>query len=126
VRRPEQTPIWLAGKLGLPQGSPGWKAKQRRRTLRWEVGLVRDQPLLSTVEPWSAGKSGSGDRPRLFEARRLSGVSLARRQRLDHEEVKAQEGKVGCYRANYVIAMRLILTRTKALKTTKGLVPRLS
>jgi hypothetical protein len=41
------------------------------------------------------------------------------REGLDHEEVKAQEGKASCQDTNHGLTARSIFTRTKALKTTK-------
>jgi hypothetical protein len=38
---------------------------------------------------------------------------------LDHEEVKAQEGKASCQDTNHGLAIGSIFTQTKALKTTK-------
>lgn len=86
---------------------------------------MRDRPLLKTVYPWSAGYFRCGfwacpESDRLFPKRDGYGVkALYVFESLDHEEVKAQEGKTSCQDTNHALAAKSIFTRTKALKTTK-------
>jgi len=53
------------------------------------------------------------------QARRLQSGRFARPWELDHEEAKAQEGKVDPYGIKRDEWIGPIITRTKALKTTK-------
>lgn len=57
--------------------------------------------------------------PRASQARRLQSGRSARFWELGHEEAKAQEGKVGLFDIKRGKRIGPIITRTKALKTTK-------
>jgi hypothetical protein len=77
----------------------GAAAERRLLSIQFRACLALDQESLKRGGHWAKAQYGC--------------------EGIDHEEVKAQEGKASCQDTNYGLTMRSIFTRTKALKTTK-------
>lgn len=77
----------------------GAAAERRLLSIHYRACSVLDQELLKRGGHWAKAWYVRGG--------------------LDHEEVKAQEGKASCQDTNHALTAGPTFTKTKALKTTK-------